>query len=176
MVSPIVLVALTLKEQHAFVTEQVADYAEWLIDRGEAADPAAALARARAEIEPEIEAAVQAGEEFWAAHDAQGVTVGWLWVKPSLDGLPPDAACLYQILVKAELRRQGYGTAMLTALEYVLAAAGRRELRLNVWDTNMAGRCLYERAGYELAEQFPAKRQLRKRLVLADSSEKGATW
>jgi ribosomal protein S18 acetylase RimI-like enzyme len=148
---------------------QVVDYAEWLVDRGEAADPAVVLARARAEIEPEVEAAVRAGEELWAAHDARGLTVGWLWVKPSWDGLPPDAAFLYQILVKPEVRRRGYGAAMLAELERVLGAAGRRELRLNVWETNLAGRRLYERAGYELVAQLPQKRQLRKQLVLADS-------
>jgi ribosomal protein S18 acetylase RimI-like enzyme len=79
--------------------------------------------------------------------------------------LPPNAAFLYQILVKLEFRRQGYGTAMLAALEEVLAAAGWGELRLNVWDTNEAARHLYERAGYEVAERFPAKRQLRKQLI-----------
>ena len=62
---PISLVALTPEEQHAFVAAQAADYAEWLVDRDEKADPATAQARARAEIEPEIEAAVQAEEALW---------------------------------------------------------------------------------------------------------------
>ncbi|HET7087370.1 MAG TPA: GNAT family N-acetyltransferase [Anaerolineae bacterium] len=119
-------------------------------------------------MEAEVEAAVQAGEQFWAAHNAEGATVGWLWVKCSLEGLPPSAAFLYQILVKPEVRRQGYGTAMLAALEDVLAADGWSELRLNVWHTNEAGRRLYERAGYKLVERFSTKRQLHKRLPPAD--------
>ncbi len=168
MALPVVLAPLTVDERRAFTSAQVADYADSLVGRGEVADPVAALARARAEIKLEVEAAVQAGEEFWAAHNAEGATVGWLWVKRSLEGMPPCAAFLYQILVKAEVRRQGYGTAMLAALEDVLAAAGRCELRLNVWDTNVAGRRLYERAGYKLVERFPAKRQLHKRLPPAD--------
>lgn len=171
MVPLISLVPLTIEEQHAFVAAQVADYAESLVDRVEVADRAAALARARAEIDPETEAAVKAGEELWTAKDAQGVTVGWVWVKPSWEGLPADAVFLYQILVKAEVRRRGFGLAMLTALERALASAGRRELRLNVWDTNEPARLLYERAGYEVVARFPAKRQLRKRLVRADWSE-----
>jgi hypothetical protein len=34
----------------------------------------------------------------------------------------------------------------------------------------MAGKRLYERAGYELVEQLPAKRHLRKHLSLAASA------
>lgn len=158
----VVLGPLTPEELRAFVDEQIADYADWLVERGEA--PGLAQARARAGIEPEVEAAVEAGDDFWTAHDANGATVGWLWVKPSQACLPPDAAFLYQIQVKADLRRRGYGAAMLAALERVLAAAGRRELLLNVWDTNIPARRLYDRAGYVLVEQLPAKRQLRKRL------------
>ena len=165
MMPKVALVPLAPEELDAFVAAQAAEDAAWQVERGEATDLAAAYARARAEIEPEVEVAVRAGEQFWAAHDARGVTVGWLWVKPSVAGLPPDAAFLYQILVTPEARRRGYGGAMLAALEHVLAAAGRRELRLNVWDTNDAGRRLYARAGYEQVDRLPAKRQLRKRLV-----------
>jgi len=164
----VVLAPLTLEERRAFTSALVTDYVDSLVSRGEVADPVAAFARARAEIEAEVEAAVQASEQFWTAHTAQGATVGWLWVKCSPQGLPPSAAFLYQILVKAEVRRQGYGTAMLAALEDVLAAGGWSELRLNVWDTNEAGRRLYERAGYKLVERFAAKRQLHKRLPPAD--------
>jgi ribosomal protein S18 acetylase RimI-like enzyme len=161
------LVPFTRGDEYAFIGAETADYAAWLVDRGQAADLTAALARACAEVEPEVKAALRAGEQFWAAHNAQGATVGWLWVKPSMAGLPPEAAFLYQILVKPESRCQGYGIAMLSVLEDVLAAAGRGELRLNVWDSNVAGQRLYDRAGYELVELLPSKRQLRKRLGTA---------
>jgi ribosomal protein S18 acetylase RimI-like enzyme len=170
MVSPIVLVALTPEEQCAFTLEQVADYSAWLVDRGEVEDLSVTLARARAEIETEIADAVQAGEMLWSAQVAPGVAVGWLWVKPAREGLPAKAAFLQQILVKAEARRQGHGSAMLTALEQHLADTGWRELRLNVWDTNRPGRRLYERAGYALVEQLAGKCHLCKRLVSVDVS------
>jgi ribosomal protein S18 acetylase RimI-like enzyme len=160
----VVLVPLTPQERHAFTSALVADYVDYLVVRGEVADPVTARAQAGAAIEAEVEAAVQAREQFWAAHDAEGTTVGWLWVRCPMEGLPASAAFLYQIVVKAEVRRRGYGTAMLAALEDVLAAGGRSELRLNVWDTNEAGRRLYERAGYIQVERFAAKRQLHKQL------------
>jgi ribosomal protein S18 acetylase RimI-like enzyme len=166
-VRTVVLGPLTREEQAAFITAETTDYAAWLVERGDAPDMGAAVARARAEIQPEVAAAVEAREQFWAAHDAHGATVGWLWVKPSEVGLPAAAAFLYQILVRPEFRRRGYGGAMLAALEQFLAAVGYAELRLNVWDTNVAVHRLYARAGYELVQQLPAKRQLRKRLRAA---------
>jgi len=164
----VVLEPLTREEQLSFVAAEVNDYAAWLVERGDAFDLAAAVARARDEIEPEVESAVAAEELFWAAHNADGATVGWLWVKPASVGMPVGAAFLYQILVTPEMRRQGYATAMLTKLEKELAAAGYAELRLNVWDTNEAGRRLYDRAGYEPVEQLVGKRQLRKYLRSAE--------
>lgn len=160
----VTLGTLTPEGRRAFIEEQIADDAEWLVDRGESADVAAARASARAAFEPEIMRAMEDGERFWTAYDERGGTVGWLWVKDRVEGLPPDAAFLYQITVKRSVRRAGYGTAMLAALERALAATGTRELRLNVWDTNTAGWHLYERAGYEVLDRLPAKRQLRKRL------------
>jgi len=165
---PVVLVPLTPEEQRAFISALAADEVDSLVGRGEMADPVAALARAHAQIEAEVEAAVQASEQFWAVHNPEGATVGWLWIKSPLHGLPPAAAFLEQILVKPEVRRQGYATAMLAALEDVLAASGWSELRLNVYDTNEAGRRLYERAGYEEVERFEVKRQLHKRLTPAE--------
>jgi GNAT superfamily N-acetyltransferase len=79
--------------------------------------------------------------------------------------LSPHTVCKTQGIVKAEARRQGYGTAMLAALEDVLAAGGWSKLRFNVYDTNEAGRRLYERAGYTLVERFGAMRQLHKPVV-----------
>ena len=59
---------------------------------------------------------------------------------------------------------------MLTALEQRLANTGRRELCLNVWDTNQSGRRLYERAGYALVERLAGKRRLGQRLASVDVS------
>lgn len=155
-------------ELRAFAEAQIEDYAAWLVERGDAVDLAEARARARAEIEPEQAAAVTAGDRFWSAHDADDRdegTVGWLWVQVSLPKLPPGTAFLYQILVRADVRREGYGSGMLLALERVLAEAGYQELRLNVWDSNLPARRLYKQAGYETAELLSGKRQLRKRLA-----------
>ena len=163
-VSRITLAPLKPEERHAFADAQIADYAAWLVDRGDAPNLDSGLARARAEIEPEMAAAVSSGDLFWSALDAAGATVGWLWVRPSSPGLPPDAAYLSQILVTPEARRRGHGLAMLAALEGILARRGVAELHLHTQKTNLPGQRLYARAGYELVEPLPSKRHLRKRL------------
>lgn len=160
------LARMTALERTAFADAQIEDYAAWLVEQGDAMTPAAARARARAEIEPELAAAVEAGDLLWSAADGTAPTVGWLWVKRGEPGLPEDAAFLYQIQVVVGLRRQGFGRAMLAALEVELSGLAFRELRLNVWDTNTPARDLYEKAGYTLAEQLVGKRQLRKALTL----------
>lgn len=161
---------MTVLERAAFAEAQIEDYAAWLIERDDATTPAAAWARARAEIESEMTAAVEAGDLFWSASDGESRTVGWLWVKRSEPGLPMDAVFLYQIQVIEGLRRQGYGRAMLAALEVELMGMSFRELRLNVWDSNTAAGHLYENSGYTLAEQLAGKRQLRKVLASAGDS------
>jgi ribosomal protein S18 acetylase RimI-like enzyme len=85
--------------------------------------------------------------------------------------MPPDSAFLYQILVKPASRRQGYGRAMLAALEQSLAADGIVEVRLNVFDTNHRARPLYASAGYELVRPLEDMSQLRKRLAVEDHDD-----
>ena len=157
------LAPMTALERVAFAEAQIEDYAAWLLARGDAPTPEAARARASGEIEPELAAAVISDDLLWTASRAEDrQTVGWLWVKLADPELPSDTAFLYQIQVVVEMRRRGFGRAMLAALEVELASLGFCELRLNVWDTNVAAQQLYATAGYALVEQLPGKRQLRK--------------
>src|SRR3954463_9783647 len=78
-------------------------------------------------------------------------------------GMPADSAYLYQILVKPARRREGYGRAMLAALEESLSAVGIAEIRLNVFDTNHRAKALYEGAGYTFVKSLEGMTQLGKR-------------
>lgn len=158
------LVALGPEERGALAEVLISDYVEWLTARCPADSPSTVHARARVEIEADLAAAACAGDLFWAALASDGSTVGWVWVTCSEPGAPAEAAFLSQILVVSERRRQGYGRAMLSALETALTSLGFGELRLNVWDSNTAARELYAASGYELAYPLPGKQQLRKRL------------
>ena len=150
----VVLIPLTEDERETFLHEEVADYADQQVrDAGWPRE--GALERARTEITPvferELADAVASGERLWSAKSANGQSVGWLWVRP-IDGTSVPSVFLEQITVSATCRRQGYGGAMLAAMEELLAADGAEELHLRVFVGNEAARRLYAAAGYEEVE------------------------
>ena len=115
----VALIPLTEDERQTFLHEEVAGYADQQV-RDAGWPRREALDRARAEITPvferELAEAVARGDRMWSARAADGQSVGWLWVKP-IDGASASSVFLEQITVAASRRRQGYGRAMLEALE-----------------------------------------------------------
>jgi ribosomal protein S18 acetylase RimI-like enzyme len=171
-VPEVVLIPLTEDERETFLHEEVADYADQQVrDAGWPRERA--LERARAEITPvferELADAVVSGDRLWSAKSAEGRSVGWLWVKP-IDGAGTRTVFLEQITVAASCRRQGYGGAMLAAMEELLAADGTEELQLRVFVGNQAARRLYAAARYEEVEHDERRVSLRKRLQPAGTS------
>lgn len=174
---PVVLVALTDAEREDFIREDIADFANYTeqLTVGGPMSIGVAVERARTELEPRLRhehaLADANGHRRWTALAADGTSVGWLWVTPAEAGMPPDSVFLYQILVKAASRRQGYGRAMLAALEEALTADGIVEVRLNVLDTNQRAKALYAGAGYEFIESLEGRSQLGKRFALEEHND-----
>jgi ribosomal protein S18 acetylase RimI-like enzyme len=143
----------------------VANYAaERIRDAGW--DPSEALDHADRELSPvlerELAEADERGHDLWSAIRADGVTVGWLWVRPSVRGA--GSAFLYQLTVVESFRGMGYGRAMLAVLEERLVRYGIDELRLHVNRGNLPARRLYAAAGYEQVDEDQRILRLRKRL------------
>ena len=156
----IALVALTDADREELIREEVANYAEEHI-RDAGWPRATALERARDEFVPVIERELADSTwRIWSARNADGATVGWLWVEP---GKSPGSAFLYQITVAERFRRRGYGRAMLAALEERLAREGVDELVLNVNVGNVPAQGLYASAGYEQIGDDGRVRRMRKR-------------
>jgi ribosomal protein S18 acetylase RimI-like enzyme len=158
---------LTDEDRGAFFAEELANYAdEQVRDAGWA--PAEALGRARAELGPilerELVEADERGHRLWTAVGPARLAVGWLWVTP-IEDESSKAAFLYQITVAERARRRGFGSAMLAALEELLAQDGIAELRLNVNVANEPARRLYAAAGYEEVAQDGGRCRLRKQLA-----------
>jgi ribosomal protein S18 acetylase RimI-like enzyme len=107
------------------------------------------------------------GHTFLVARsERDGTRVGWVWLSP-----PPflgpgheRTRWLSQLTVEESCRRQGWGRAILTALERFERERGAREIWLRVFDWNVVARRLYESHGYELANQFATDAHLRKRI------------
>jgi len=162
----VTLIPLTEEEREAFFIEEVAGYADQQV-RDAGWPRGGALERAREELTPVFEhdyaKGVERGDRLWSAVDRSGRSVGWLWVTP-LDDEPSRVAFLEQITVAETARHQGYGTAMLAALEELLAREGIDELRLNTLRANKPACALYASAGYEQTGEDERKCYLRKRL------------
>jgi ribosomal protein S18 acetylase RimI-like enzyme len=163
----VTLIPLTEGERKAFFIEEVANYADQQVrDAGWSRHEAPE--RAREELTPVLEReyaeGVEEGHQLWSAVDGTGRSVGWLWVKP-LGNASSRVAFLEQITVAQTARRQGYGRAMLAALEELLARDGIDELRLNVFRANVAARALYAVAGYEQTGEDEGRCFLRKHVA-----------
>jgi ribosomal protein S18 acetylase RimI-like enzyme len=160
------LVPLTPVHRALFVEEELANYGDEQV-RDSGWEPDTALERARLELGPvlerELAEAAEREQRLWTALDSAGEPVGWLWVTPVED--EPRTTFLYQITVAASLRRRGYGRAMLSALEGLLAHEGVRELRLNVSPANEPARRMYAASGYELIGQDERRCRMRKQLM-----------
>ncbi|MEH0825374.1 MULTISPECIES: GNAT family N-acetyltransferase [unclassified Micromonospora] len=96
------------------------------------------------------------GHRLWTAYDgADEVGVLWLHTQQRSDGLH---AFIYDIEVREQLRRRGYGRAMIRAAEQVCREVGVVSIGLNVFGFNTGARALYEQLGFEVTAVQMAKR------------------
>ncbi|MGW4695881.1 N-acetyltransferase family protein [Kitasatospora cineracea] len=88
-----------------------------------------------------------------AAENRAGEVVGDAWIGPDPRRAADaeSSAWLYDIDVRAEFRRRGYGSAILAAAEALVAREGWTSLGLNVFGSNEAAVALYRRNGYDVA-------------------------
>ncbi len=76
-----------------------------------------------------------------------GATVGTIWFAVvTKNGL--KSAFVYDVEVKAELRRHGYARAAFSALEPLVRALGLTSIGLHVFGTNPGAQALYHSLGY----------------------------
>ena len=99
------------------------------------------------------------GHLFWTAYDDSGTdgAVGMLWLhlRPTSEGL---TAFGYDFAVREELRRSGYGRAIMLAAETECRALGVVSVGLNVFGHNRGAQALYEQMGFEVTGIQMAKR------------------
>ena len=94
---------------------------------------------------------------LWTGYDGETeVGVLWLRIEAKADGLN---AFGFDFLVKPELRRHGYGRAMMVAAERICRERGVVSIGLSVFGFNTGARSLYEQMGFEVTAV-----QMRKRL------------
>ena len=170
---PLRLLLLTDAEYGDFAQRQVDESARQRVEAGEWM-PTDAHERARVEHADLLSDQLRGqGHTFLkGVQPAEKGPVGWVWVSPGPAFLerygvedPSRAGWLSQITVRDELRGQGYGKALLTALHEHLAAEGVEALYLRAYNWNVAARRLYARCGYEVVRQFATDAHMRKDLT-----------
>ncbi|WP_328473492.1 GNAT family N-acetyltransferase [Actinoplanes sp. NBC_00393] len=79
---------------------------------------------------------------FWYAYDGDR-RAGFLWIK--VTGV---TAFVYNVAVEPDLRRQGYGRAIMLAAERWCRVHGLTRIGLHVFAHNTGARALYEQLGF----------------------------
>lgn len=163
------LVACSDSEYADFARQQVAEYATQLARAGEVpAEAGLSVARERLQ-DLSGDRLRPLGHEFFVARSAHGSSlVGWVWLSPPPAFLGPahERTCwLSQLTVEEARRGQGWGRAILTAIEQYERSRGSRAIWLRVFDWNTAARRLYRSQGYELVRKFDVDAHLCKALT-----------
>ena len=141
------LEVMTEPEYRAFRVAAEADYAGNIAESGML--PAREAAEKASEDFERLlpEGLATPGHELWSAYDGdRRVGMLWLHLEQKSDGLH---AFGYDFSVREELRRQGYGRAVLVAGEAVCRDRGVVSVGLNVFGFNEGARALYEQMGFE---------------------------
>lgn len=144
----VALVPMTAEEYDDYVEHLNAAYAQEMLEAGAFTDLAAATVaseQSQAELLPH--GVDTPGHWLWSAHDGD-TPVGILWV--AVDG---PKAYIYDIEVREEQRRRGYGQEILDAGAVAAVGLGATTLGLNVFGPNEVAHALYERAGYVTTER-----------------------
>lgn len=95
------------------------------------------------------------GSHLWTAY-VESTPVGMLWVAVT-EGPEESTAFVYDVQVRPEHRRRGYGRAVMQAAEDFCLERGVSTLRLNVFGDNEAARALYEQLGFATTSVQMAK-------------------
>jgi ribosomal protein S18 acetylase RimI-like enzyme len=147
--SPTVRLEPMTREQYdAFRLTGEDEYAESIRDSGSLPE-AEARERAAADYARLLPDGMDSeGHRFWTAYDGdEAVGLLWLRLKDTSVGV---TAFGFDFSVRQDLRRRGYGRALLQAAEEECRRLGVVTVGLNVFGHNLAAQSLYEQMGFEV--------------------------
>jgi len=137
---------MTEDEYAAYRVDAERDYAEQISASG-ALSTAEAEQKAHADYARLLPEGLRSPtQHLWTAYDGEE-PVGLLWLNITERPTGPTAF-VYDVRVRPERRRRGYGRAIMLAAEDRCREWGAVALSLNVFGGNDAARSLYEQLGY----------------------------
>ena len=145
--APVTLERMSGDEYEVFMNGEVEGFANELASAG--MDPERALERSRTMMADLLPSGIDsAGMEFDTAR-VEGDAVGDLWLSTA-----DTMAFVYNIEVRPEQRRRGYGAAIMNAAAIRSRDLGHPVLGLNVFAHNPNARALYDKLGYEVTHDY----------------------
>jgi ribosomal protein S18 acetylase RimI-like enzyme len=140
-VNDVRLEPMTEDEYRPWRADGEAHYARSVAESGMPAEEAARnAAETYARLLPQEYATPD--HHFWYAYDGDR-RVGFLWIK-----VTDAAAFVYNVAVEPDLRRRGYGRAIMLAAERWCRAHSLTRIGLHVFAYNTGARALYEELGF----------------------------
>ena len=152
-----------------FTRHEFAQYEEWSIGsyaealiRSGTETKADALAVSAEEFEELLPDGLDTPDNFlYYAENEYGENVGYVW----LTLVETDDVCIGDFGVSPDYRAQGYGGAILRALEAMLAEKGVRRMSTHVFDCDQTTMRLYKDCGFtQYAHRDPASTYLWKEI------------
>jgi ribosomal protein S18 acetylase RimI-like enzyme len=132
---------MTEDQYRPWRAESEAHYARSVAASGQSAqDAARSAAETYARLLPD--GFTTPDQHFWYAYDGDR-RVGFLWIK-----VTHDTAFVYNVAVEPDVRRQGYGRAIMLAAERWCHDNALRRIGLHVFAHNTGARALYEQLGF----------------------------
>jgi ribosomal protein S18 acetylase RimI-like enzyme len=114
-----------------------------LLDRDDAE------AKAKADIEEALPEGLRTPKAHLYGVEDDTVTVGYAWMSERPDERGRRLAYVFDIWIREDARRRGFGRAAMVALEDEARALGLDRIRLNVFGQNAGARRLYRSLGYD---------------------------
>jgi GNAT superfamily N-acetyltransferase len=138
---------MSAEEYESFMAGEVEGFAEELASAGTELEQA--LERSRTMMGELLPSGMQSpGMEFLVGEVA-GVPVGDLWLSTG-----ETMAFVYNIVVRPDQRRRGYGAAIMNAAAIRCRELGHPVLGLNVFAHNPNARALYDKLGYRVTHDY----------------------
>jgi GNAT superfamily N-acetyltransferase len=145
--SPLVLHPMTEAEFDVFFDGGVEEFADVLVASG--MDRDRALEQSRTQTAALLPAGLDSPDmEFYVARVGDQV-VGDLWLRTG-----SGAAFVYNVEVRPDQRRRGYGAAIMNAAALHCRDLGHAILGLNVFGYNSGARALYDGLGYRVSLDY----------------------
>lgn len=140
---------ITDKEYGEFKDWSIRDYAKNMFQEGQFATLDEAMKESTEDFEEGLPNGLKTAENYLVVvQNGEWKDIGLLWYET----ISKERGFVEEFIIFQQYRRQGYGMQVLHRLENVLVERDINRIVLHVFESNIAARKLYEKAGFVYIE------------------------